>query len=113
MNWLSNLWRRLTTSTETALLRAENRRLKETDLALEDENFRLRADLREATNSLLSQAGVAPLSPSNEEPPKSIARVRHLTVHQQRRLELVRGTRLALEEGKEMRERVEKKIHAG
>ena len=57
LNW----WRGLWTSQETALLRAENKRLKETCLVLEDELEAAKKDLRAAVNNLLSEAGAAPL----------------------------------------------------
>ena len=65
MNRFRKFWQSLWTSSETLLLRAENKRLRETCLAIEDENEALKKDLRAAVNNLLSEAGAAPL-PADE-----------------------------------------------
>ena len=44
---------------------------------------------------------------------KPVPRMRRLTTSQQRRLELVKATRTALEEAKDWRERMEKNLHLG
>ena len=85
MNWLRTLWGRL--FIEAALLRAENKRLRETCLVLEDENAELKKDLRAAVNNLLSEAGATPL-PSHEElkPPSRKMANRRLTWQQRQRI---------------------------
>ena|ERR1700758_3201401 len=80
-NWLRNLF----TSKRTALLEAENLRLRETNLALEAELEQSRKETRAAVNTLLSQAGVAPLPPA-EEVKTHTERMRRLTWQQQQRL---------------------------
>lgn len=110
MAWLRQIWERVC-GTRLALVEAENELLLATNRALEEENFRLRAEQRALTNSLLSGAGIAPLPPVNEEPPKPISRIRRLTVHQQRHADLVKGDRLAIEEAKELRKRFIEKNH--
>lgn len=110
MTWLRQIWERVC-GTRLALVEAENESLLATNAALEDENYRLRAEQRALTNSLLSGAGVAPLPPVNEEPPKPIQRIRRLTVHQQRHADLVKGERTAIVEAKELRKRFEDKNH--
>lgn len=89
MNRLKQLWRTCTTSTELALAKAENRRLKETNFALEEELGQARKELRAAVNNLLSQGGVAPLPPDEEIKPPT-GRIRHLTHQQAQRLYAVR-----------------------
>lgn len=59
MKWLRQLWSAL--FCEGALLRAENKRLEETCMALEEENAALRVDLRAAVNNVLMEAGAAAL----------------------------------------------------
>jgi hypothetical protein len=87
MKHLAEFWRSLFTSTETALLRAENKRLKETNFALEDENEQLRKELRGTVNTVLSQAGVAPLPPHEEvKAPVRKMTMRRLTFQQRQRL---------------------------
>ncbi len=87
MNWLLKWWRDLWTSTETALLRAENKRLRETCLVLEDEVETLKKDLRAAVNNLLTEAGATPL-PGNEsvKAPERKMVHRHLSWQQQQRI---------------------------
>lgn len=85
MNWLKKLWRDWTTSKEMALLQAENKRLKESNFILEDENERLRNELRGAVNTLLSQAGVAPL-PGVEEVKTVTPRIRRMSWQQRQRM---------------------------
>ena len=109
MNWLANWWRNLWTSKETALLRAENERLAETNAVLEEELASARGEIRGLVNSALSQAGVTPLPPVNEAPMKPIQRVRHFTPTQKRRVDWATADKLKLLEAKEMRERFEKK----
>lgn len=82
MRWLRNFWRRLTTSTETALLRQENRQYKETNFVLEEELAQARKEIRALENTALAQAGATPLPPHDEIVPV-VKRIRHLT-HQQR-----------------------------
>src|SRR6266702_2604108 len=83
---LQSWWRGLWTSTETALLRAENRRLKETCLALEEENEALKTDLRSAVNNLLAEAGATPLPPHEAVKPDTKPRLRRLSWQQQQRM---------------------------
>lgn len=86
MNWLRKLWRRFA-GTDAALLRAENKRLGEANFALEDDNEDLRKELRAAVNTVLSQAGVAPLPPHEDlNPPIRKMRMRRLTWQQKQRL---------------------------
>lgn len=85
MTWLRELWRKWTTSSELALLKAENRRLKEANFALEEELGDTKKELRAAVNNLLSHAGVAPLPPHEETPPPR-NRMRNLTLQQRQRL---------------------------
>ncbi len=85
MNWLKTFWRKLTTSTEVALLKNENRRLRETNFALEEELEQARKELRAAVNNLLSHSGASPL-PGSEEVKRPTGRIRHLTHQQQQRL---------------------------
>lgn len=80
-NWLHNLL----TSKRTALLEAENGRLRETNAALEAELEQSRKETRAAVNTLLSQAGVTPLPPA-EEVKTPTQRMRRLTLQQQQRL---------------------------
>jgi hypothetical protein len=110
MTWLRQLWQRIS-GIRLALVESENRLLIETNAALEEENYRLRGEVRALTNSLLSGAGVTPLPPVNEEPPKPIQRIRHLTVHQERRLNELKAARIAVSEAKELRKRFEEKYH--
>jgi hypothetical protein len=79
--WLRNLL----TSKRTALLEAENMRLRETNLALEAELEQSRKETRAAVNTLLSQAGVTPLPPA-EEVKTYPERMRRLTWQQRQRL---------------------------
>jgi hypothetical protein len=81
MSWLRNLF----TSKRTALLEAEVSRLRETNLALEAELEQSRKETRAAVNTLLSQAGVAPLPPA-EEVKTQTQRMRRLTFQQKQRL---------------------------
>jgi TPP-dependent pyruvate/acetoin dehydrogenase alpha subunit len=85
MDWILKQWRAFWVSPETLLLRAENRRLKETNLALEEELEQSRKELRAAVNNLLSHAGAAPL-PGAEEVKAPTGRIRHLTWQQRQRL---------------------------
>jgi hypothetical protein len=87
MNWFLKWWRDLWTSTETALLRAENKRLRETCLVLEDESEALRKDLRSAVNNLLSEAGATPLPPhENVKPAERKMAHRRLSWQQKQRI---------------------------
>jgi hypothetical protein len=100
--WLKNWWRLITTSTELALVKAENRRLRESNLALEDELENSRAELRAAVNNLLSQAGVAPLPPHEEiKPPAN--RMRRLTLGQRQRLYAIATTPAEPKDGTNVR----------
>ena|ERR1700675_439310 len=69
MGLLKAIWFWLTTSTQFALIEAENERLKETCFVLENENDDLRKDLRAAVNNLLSEAGATPLPPDESVKP--------------------------------------------
>ena len=80
-NWLRNLL----TSKRTALLEAENARLRETNLALEVELDQSRGEVRAAINNSLSQAGVSPLPP-HEEVKTEVPRMRRLTNQQRQRI---------------------------
>jgi hypothetical protein len=91
-------WRRITTSTEVALLRAENKRLREANFVLEEEIDAARKELRAAVNNLLSQAGVAPLPPNEEIKPPA-HRHRNLTLQQRQRLYAVATTPAPPKEG--------------
>jgi hypothetical protein len=91
-------WRRITTSTEVALLRAENKRLRESNFVLEEEIAEAHKELRAAVNNLLSQAGVAPLPP-NEEIKAPAHRTRHLTHQQRQRLYAIKTTPAPPKEG--------------
>ena len=95
MNFLLHIWERLTTSTETYLLRAESNRLSETNTALELELAALRKDNRTLVNAQLRQAGVVTLPELADDKPISIRRTRHLTHQQRQRL-------YALETAKEL-----------
>lgn len=87
MKRLLKLWQSFWTSKQTALLRAENTRLRETAFALQDENERLQAELRAAVNNLLAQAGAAPLPPHEDvKPPVRKLAMRRLTFQQRQRL---------------------------
>jgi hypothetical protein len=83
-SWLRNL----VTSKRTALLEAEVSRLRETNLALEAELDQSRKETRAAVNTLLSQAGVAPLPPA-EEVKTPTERMRRLTFQQRQRLHAI------------------------
>lgn len=113
MNRLKQFLRDLLTSKELALTKAENARLAETNAVLEEELAKSRAELRGVINTVLSQAGAAPLPPVAEEAPKPIARIRKMTMHQQRRADLIRETRTQAEEAKELAERVKKRMANG
>jgi len=93
MQWFKSFWQRITTPPELFLLRAENRRLKETNLALEDENAELRRDIRGAVNTALSQAGAQPL-PGAEEVKAPTGRMRNLTHQQAQRLYALRTSEI-------------------
>ena len=84
---LNKFWQSLWTSSEALLLRAENKRLRETCLVLEDENEGLKKDLRAAVNNLLSEAGAAPL-PTDEtvKPAERKLSHRRLSFQQRQRL---------------------------
>lgn len=87
MKWLKTFWQGLWTSKEVALLRAENKRIRETCLVLEDENEDLRKDLRAAVNNLLAEAGAAPLPEAETvKPPERKMVHRHLSFQQRQRL---------------------------
>ena len=81
LKWIRNFF----TSKRTALLEAENVRLRETNLALESELEESRKETRAAVNTLLSQAGVTPLPPA-EEVKTHTERIRRLTYQQKQRL---------------------------
>ncbi len=85
MNWLRDLF----TSKRTALLEAEVSRLRETNLALEAELDQSRRETRAAVNTLLSQAGVAPLPPA-EEVKTPTERMRRLSFQQKQRMYAVK-----------------------
>lgn len=89
MKWIKQFWRNLVA--EKALLKAENKRLRETNFALEEENEQLRKDLRGSLNTLLSQAGVQPL-PDAEQVKTPTGRMRHLTLQQRQRLYAIQTT---------------------
>jgi hypothetical protein len=85
-------WTRFRASKETLLLRAENQRLQETCLVLEEENAALRKDLRSAVNNLLAEAGAVPL-PSDENIKTGERKVIHRRPSwQQRQRDYVRET---------------------
>lgn len=109
MKYLRALWYWLTTSTQFALVEAENQRLKETNAALEEENVLLRKESRALTNTILGQAGVAPLPPAEEVKP--VPRMRRMTTQQQRRVELTKAERTAITEAIELRKRFEQSTH--
>lgn len=109
MKFLRAIWYWLTTSTQFALIEAENQRLKETNAALEKENAVLRKELRALTNTILGQAGVAPLPPAEELKP--VPRMRRMTSQQQRRVQLNKAERTAIVEAIEMRRRFEQSNH--
>lgn len=102
MNRLLKFWQGLWTSKEVALLRAENKRIRETCLVLEDENEALRKDLRVAVNNLLAEAGAVPL-PSPEPPklPEKKFAHRHLSWQQRQRLYAQQTAPIVPEKGKE------------
>lgn len=100
MEWLHNLWLRIS-GTRLALLEAENERLRETNAVLEEENAALRKDVRALENTVLGQAGVAPLPPAEEVRP--VPRTRHLTVRQQRRREELLQDLRGIEAAKNLR----------
>lgn len=85
MRWLKELWGRWTTSKEVALLQAENQRLWDTNGVLQAELEQSRKETRAAVNTLLGQAGIAPLPPSEEVKPPA-KRFRRLTFQQRQRI---------------------------
>ena len=93
VNWLRSFWQRITTPPELFLLRAENRRLKDTNLALEEENTEIKRDLRGAINTTLAQAGAQPL-PGAEEVKPPTNRMRNLSHQQAQRLYALRTTEI-------------------
>lgn len=104
MNRLKQLWRNLTTSTEFALVKAENRRLLNTNLALEEELAQAQKELRAAVNNLLTHAGAAPLPGAEEVKPPS-GRIRNLSWQQQQRIHAVKTQAEQVEQTKTPKER--------
>lgn len=90
MKQFLNWWRGFWTSKETALLRAENERLIETNLALEQEIVALRKDNRALVNAQLKQAGIVSLPELADEKPEPINRIRKLSLHQRQRVHSMR-----------------------
>jgi len=113
MHWLLQTWRAVTTSKRTALLEAENARLTETNAVLEDELLELRKENRALLNTILSQAGVTPLPSVEEEKPKPVSRIRHLTLHQQRRHDEVVRTRTDFTAAAKLHKEVTERIAKG
>lgn len=110
MNWLRRFWERVS-GIRLALVEAENARLVETNQVLELEVAQLRGEVRALENTVLSQAGVAPLPPLADEAVKpAVNRVRHMTLHQQRQHGESKVLREQMQLGKEIRERVEKRV---
>lgn len=86
MRWMRQIWQRFT-GTRLALIEAENKRLRETNFALEDLLEQRDKELRAAINTSLAQAGVAPLPPHEEvKPPVRKMTMRRLTWQQRQRL---------------------------
>lgn len=86
-------------------MEAENQRLKETNAAIEEELALVRRENRALTNTILGQAGVAPLPPAEELKP--VPRMRRMTGQQQRRVQLNKEERTAITEAIELRRRFE------
>lgn len=77
-------WRSL--FTEKALLRAENRRLRESNFAVEEELQQLRCEIRGAVNTALAQAGCTPLPGAELVKTPAVPRMRKLTLQQRQRM---------------------------
>lgn len=108
---IGRAWRDFWTSKEVVLLREANARLSETNEVLEEELARAQSEIRQLVNAALSEAGRIPLPGVNEQSHPIAHRSRkHLTLHQRRRMDEVRGTRHELEDGKELMDRALEKI---
>lgn len=91
MTWLRQIWERVC-GTRLALIEAENSLLLETNAVLEEELASARRDIRALENSLLSGAGVAPLSELEEVKTKPIQRIRRLSLLQRQRVHEMKTT---------------------
>ena len=85
MNRFLNWWRDFWTSKEVALLKAENERLKDSNITLAEELAVQQKESRAAVNTLLERAGITPLPVREEPKPAAIPFQRRLSYHQQQR----------------------------
>jgi hypothetical protein len=90
------------TLTRCLLAEAENERLTETNLVLEDELAEARRENRAILNLQLQAAGLRTLPEiAPTEKPKPIQRVRRLSLHQQQRLSAFKTGQQAAERAKQ------------